>query len=451
MSKIEKSDTIEISSVTYDYLMRIFCLLSICLLVNICIAKAGIIRDSEIEEAVDLIVAPLREASGLKDLEVHIINNPIPNAFTAGGNKIFINTGLIINHPDPDILRGIIAHEIGHILGRHVVRNQEIIENYQKASIGATALGLVAAMSGSADAGMAVVLGGSHFARRSIYAYSRTFESSADQTAIRLLEKSSHSVIGLIKFFEQVRKLQATGIDNPYESTHPLSNDRVTILKSFNKRSKFQLSQNHDDIVHKYQRSSAKLAAFTLEIDNIFKHSYVTQTKDITTYMNAIKSFRMGSFDDSLNYINQLIIKHPDDPYYHELKGQLYFEAGKGDALVEYKIAIETRPDDELILLGKAIVGITKHIDRPGYLEQFHKDLERVLQKNPDSVLALHYNAIYYNKMGMVGEGYLSAALIALKSGRIADARKMASAAKNALAKKSVDWYRAGDILAATE
>ncbi|PCJ25378.1 MAG: hypothetical protein COA94_06465, partial [Rickettsiales bacterium] len=103
MSKIEKSDTIEISSVTYDYLMRIFCLLSICLLVNICIAKAGIIRDSEIEEAVDLIVAPLREASGLKDLEVHIINNPIPNAFTAGGNKIFINTGLIINHPDPDI------------------------------------------------------------------------------------------------------------------------------------------------------------------------------------------------------------------------------------------------------------------------------------------------------------------------------------------------------------
>ena len=65
---------------------------------------ANIIRDSEIQETVDLVVKPLKEAANLPNLQIHIIDDPAPNAFTAGGNDIFINSGLIIDFPDPDIL-----------------------------------------------------------------------------------------------------------------------------------------------------------------------------------------------------------------------------------------------------------------------------------------------------------------------------------------------------------
>ena len=42
----------------------------------------------------------------------------------------------------------------------------------------------------------------------------------------------------------------------------------------FNKRSKFKTSQNHDDIIYKYARSSVKLAAFTLSVDQILDCTY---------------------------------------------------------------------------------------------------------------------------------------------------------------------------------
>ncbi len=415
------------------------------------LAKANIIRDSEIEETVNLVVQPLRETSGLKNLKIYIIDDPLPNAFTAGGNEIFITSGLIIDYPDPDVLRGVVAHEIGHILGHHITRRQEVIDNYKKAAIGTTALGLATAISGGAAEGLAIAIGGMHFSERSIYAYSREFESSADQTALRLLDKSSHSVVGLIKFFEKMQLQSSGDLFNQYDQTHPLNNERLLILRSFNKRSKFSTSQNNDDIIYKYSRSSAKLAAFTLEINKILDCKFEDNIDEVTHYMKAIKCFRIGNFDDSLNHVNSLIMKHPDDAYYHELKAQIYFEAGKKAALHEYELAQEARPNDPLIRLGKAIVGISAHIDDPRYVTKYYKDLLFVLDKEPDNLLALHYMAIYYEKNGLTGKSYLNTALIALKSGRINDARKMATMAMNNLPKHSPDWYKAGDILEATK
>lgn len=414
------------------------------------LAKANIIRDSEIEETINLVVAPLREISGLKDLKIYIIDDLVPNAFTAGGNEIFITSGLIIDYPDPDVLRGVVAHEMGHILGHHVVRRDEVIENYKKAAIGTTALGLATAISGGAAEGLAITVGGMHFSERSIYAYSREFESSADQTAMRLLNKSSNSVLGLIKFFEKMHMQSSGDSFSQYDQTHPLNNKRLLILRSFNKRSKFSTSQNNDDIVYKYSRSAAKLAAFTLEINKILDCKFEDNVDEITHYMKAIKCFRIGNFDDALNHINFLVMKHPDDPYYHELKAQIYFESGKKAALHEYELAEETRPNDPLIRLGKAIVGITSHSDDPR-VTRYYKDLLFVLDKEPDNLLALHYMAIYYEKNGLTGKSYLNTALISLKSGRMTDARKMATMAMNNLKKNSPDWYKAGDILEATK
>ena len=306
--------------INMSHFMKLLQWLFVLIFINVSSANANVIRDSEIEEAVDLIVEPLREASGIKDLKIHIIDAPTPNAFTAGGNEVFINSGLIIDFPDPDVLRGVVAHEIGHILGKHVVRRQEVVDNYQKAAFGATALGLATAISGGAAEGLAVTLGGTHFAERSIYAYSRAFESSADQIALKLLEKSGHSAVGLIQFFKQMQIFAKSNVSNPYEQTHPLSNDRLLILQSYNKRSKYRNSQNHDDIIYKYNRSSTKLAAFTLDSEKVIDCSFQENADELTHYMKAIRCFRIGNFDDALNHINHLILKHPDDPYYHELK-----------------------------------------------------------------------------------------------------------------------------------
>ncbi len=415
-------------------------------------AQAGILRDSEIEEAVNQIVDPLRKVSKLNDLKIYIIDEQEPNAFTAGGDIIFVTSGLIIDYPDPDVLRGILAHEIGHILGGHLVRRDEVLENYKKAAIGTAALGLATAMSGGAAEGFAVTMGGFHMSERSVYAYSRELESSADQAAIKILEKSGHSAIGMLKFFEKMKIQNFDGADNVYDQTHSLNSERISFIRQAVSRSKYPASQNQDDIITKYARSSAKLAAFTLEPNQISNYKPGGDDKEeLKRYIEAIRCFRLGNFDDALNNINALIMKNPDDPFYHELKAQIYFEAGKSPALHEYELAEEKRPKDPLIRLGKAIVGITKYMDNQYFISRYYKDLLFVLEKEPDNLLALYYCAIYYEKNGQIGKSHLNTAIIALNTGRFADARKMASIAMKELPNKSPDWYKAGDIIEATK
>ena len=54
-----------------------------------------------------------------------IVQDNSLNAFVAGGQRIFINTGLIMRTETPNQLIGVMAHESGHIAGGHLARMQE--------------------------------------------------------------------------------------------------------------------------------------------------------------------------------------------------------------------------------------------------------------------------------------------------------------------------------------
>src|SRR3954462_3854984 len=98
-------------------------------------ATANIIRDSEIEEAKGLIAEPIIKAARLKGVKIYLINDNALNAFTAGAEAIYIYSGMINQFPDIDVIRGVIAHEMGHVLGKHIARQQENIDIYGKAAL----------------------------------------------------------------------------------------------------------------------------------------------------------------------------------------------------------------------------------------------------------------------------------------------------------------------------
>lgn len=423
-----------------------FAIILTCLLFNLR-TFAAVIRDSEIEEVIEEVISPLKEVAEMDDLKIILIDDNDPNAFTAGGNIIMINSGLIIDFPDPDVLRGVIAHEIGHIISGHVSRRQEIIDNYQKASFAASALGIGAAVAGGAAEGVAIAIGGFEIANKRILSYSRSYESGADNYAMQLLEKSGHSSIGMIKFFEKMRLQPKGALTSPYERTHPLGKDRTLILKSFLKRSKFPDSQNSEDLVYRFNRISTKLKAYTFDLDKMPGCDFEKDLDELTHYMKAIKCYRMGSFEDALNHVNRLLMKKPKDPYYHELKGEIYFQAGKNLALHEYDMAIEIKPDDVMLRLGRAIIGITKYRDNHYGMNYYYKDLLFVLEKEPKNLLALYYLAIYYEAKNMKGKSYLTTAKISLYSGNIPNAQRMARAAMKELKNRSPEWYQANDLL----
>jgi len=76
------------------------------------------------------------------------------------GQNIFLHSGLILAAKTPNELKGVIAHETGHITGGHIVRSDYGNRSAYGSILIAAGLGLAAILAGESEAG-ALILGGS--------------------------------------------------------------------------------------------------------------------------------------------------------------------------------------------------------------------------------------------------------------------------------------------------
>ena len=91
----------------------------------VCVRRAlPLVRDAEIEGLMRLYTRDIFKAAGRHPgaVDVYLINNPGINAFVAGGQRIFIYTGLLQQAKTPNEVIGVLAHEAGHIAGGHLAR-----------------------------------------------------------------------------------------------------------------------------------------------------------------------------------------------------------------------------------------------------------------------------------------------------------------------------------------
>ena len=97
------------------------------------LAAQSILRDAETEVFLQDISEPLVEAAGLApgNVDIVLVNDPSINAFVAGGQAVYIHSGLIDAAESANEVQGVIAHELGHVTGGHVIR---VGEGYQQAT-----------------------------------------------------------------------------------------------------------------------------------------------------------------------------------------------------------------------------------------------------------------------------------------------------------------------------
>ncbi|MEQ1689576.1 MAG: M48 family metalloprotease, partial [Sphingopyxis sp.] len=140
-----------------------------------------ILRDAETEALLAAMSEPIIRAAGLRPADVRIvmIGDRSINAFVAGGQVVYIHSGLIEQADNANQVQGVIAHELGHIAGGHVVRT----DGQRRAtgiSLISLLLGAVAIAAGAGEAGAGIMAAGQQAALGSYLAYSRTQEATAD-------------------------------------------------------------------------------------------------------------------------------------------------------------------------------------------------------------------------------------------------------------------------------
>ncbi len=407
------------------------------------------IRDTEIENTVRAYSTPLFLAAGLNPqaVDVYLIDDPRLNAFVAGGQNMFLHTGLLLRAETPLQVMGVIAHETGHITGGHIVTRGDEIQKTTAALIASYVLGLATGIAtGRGDAAAAIISGGQGAAVASLLAYSRGQEASADQAAIKLLESSGYSPRGLLEFFEILGDQEAllTSRQDPYLRTHPLTADRIASLRAAVAKSRFADEPAPPKLVAMHERMRAKLLGYLTPVKALRTYSDNDDSLP-ARYARSIAYLERGEMPAALGEADSLITDFPGDPYFHELRADILFHGGRlAEAMPEYEKAVQILPQSPLI--RRALAHVQVSLNQPNLDKKALKHLQYVTQREPRNVTAWRLLAGVQGRMGDKGMSTLSQAEAALAMNNPRDAKGFAQRALQLLPEYSPGWLRAQDI-----
>jgi predicted Zn-dependent protease len=378
----------------------------------------GYIIDSEIQDAVNQIAHPIFKAANLKRPQIFVINNPSPNAFTDGNENIYIHSALIYKFPDPNILRGVIAHEVGHIKAGHVSRN---ISNFHKSKsivVSSFILGVLSSVAtGSAEFMMHSMAAGSDVAEKSFLRHSREYETAADIKAVELLKKTGHSSKGLINLLEHLHhSSNLSGIDQ-YSLTHPISLERIRLINS--------LDQSKTDTIEaslktKYQMAAAKLKAYTSS-----DRDYTDYSKESKIYADSIIYMKKSDINNAIKSIDSLLKENPNNPYLHQTKAEILMSFGKVKAIEHYKIAMQLS-NDFLLKTENAIAQIILLSDKT-VVKKAVSFLEMNFDSFKNNTTIINYLSLGHSKITNSSNSMYYRALAKMLEGDLKLAKKLAS------------------------
>ena len=414
----------------------------------------GLIRDAEIEHSLKKIARPLFKSAGVGSnmIEVLVVNDNSLNAFVINGRAIFLNSGLITRLDTIEMLQSVIGHELAHITSGHLVRRSVNRQSAQTAIGIGMLLGLAAAASGNNELAGGVAAGTAGSAVRNFLAHTRAEEAAADQISARYMVRAGIDPQAAIDVLEIFRGQEAlsVGRQDPYARTHPLSQARIRALKGQIAAHGSMKTKTSADLKYWHARMQAKFKGFIGNPSYVLRKLKKGDRSEPATMIRAIAYHRQGKLNKSLQQMAILLNKRPNDPYYHELRGQIQLEGRNVSAAVSaYKRAVSLAPKEPLILsgYGRALLALkTKSGDR-----QALKTLRRAYQMDPRDARMLRDLAVAWAKSGNNGMASLVTAERYALLSRFKDAQTNANRAAGILPRGSAGWLRAQDILAAAK
>lgn len=409
-----------------------------------------VVRDTEIENTIRAYSAPLFEAAGLDlgSVRIRLVLSPDLNAFVAGGQRIFINTGLLTRAGNPSQVIGVLAHEIGHISGGHLSRLQEGLRNASTQSIIATILGAAAAIAAGQPEGLGgALLGGQAIGQRTLFKYTQGMEQSADQAGVSFLERTGQSSKGLLEFLRILHKQSALYTDSrdPYATTHPLTMDRVRFLENHVAKSRFSNVAVPQQFNVMHARMRGKINGYVDDPRRTLE-TYSAEDPGIEArYARAYAYMKLHDVKNALAIVDRLIKESPKDPFFHELKGDVMKDAGDvRGAIAAYRKAVEILPWAALIRINLARMQL--EINDPKADEAVIKNILEALRYESELPTAWRQLATIYGRRGQTGKASLALAEEAMLRGDLGRAKLNVKRAIRLLPEGSPEHIRAQDI-----
>ena len=410
----------------------------------------SILRDAETEAFFKEISAPLITAAGLdpNNVDIILINDKSVNAFVAGGQAVYLHSGLIDAATTANEVQGVIAHELGHVVGGHAVRFDEGASVASGISIASLILAAAAMAAGAGEAGMGILSAGQQAAMGKFLAYSRGQEGTADASGAQYLSTAGISGRGSISFFKKLQNFEfRLGIpqEDSYGRTHPLSGERISVLQD-----KYSADPAWDVPLNPkwendFKRIKAKLTGY-LSDPTATMRDYPENDQSVPArYARAYAWHKSAYPQKALDESSSLVASAPEDPYFLELHGQILLESGRpADAIIPLRKAVSLTGNQPLIaaIFGHALIATEDKTK----LDEAAQVLKAAVTKDNQNPFAWYQLGVVYEQKGDSARAALASAERYLMEGAPQLALPNAQTAMAGLPEYSPDWIRAQDI-----
>jgi predicted Zn-dependent protease len=419
-----------------------------------------VLRDTETEQLLREYTRPILRAAGLEkqNIQMVIINQSVFNAFVADGRRIFVNYGAILQSETPNQIIGVMAHETGHLAGGHLAKMREQMAAAQTQMIIAMLLGAGAMVAGAksgsnnglTNAGAAMFSAPGEVIRRNLLSYVRQQEENADKAGVKFLNATGQSSRGMYETFKRFTDeslFSARGAD-PYVQSHPMPAQRVAALEELARSSPYWDKKDDPALQLRHDMARAKISAFMERQETVYRRYPMSNNSLPARYAHAITTYLHGDLRSALSQIDALILQQPNNPYFHEVRGQALLEGGKPqEAIAPLRRAVALSNNAPLIemMLGQALVATGNN----AYTDDAIKILRAAVARETEAPIGYTQLAMAYGRKGDYAQADLASAQAAYLRGDNKTARELASRAKTRFAIGTPGWVKADDIVSA--
>jgi beta-barrel assembly-enhancing protease len=366
-----------------------------------------IIHDSIISNYINYIGDKILSFVPPQPFQYHfyVVKEDVYNAFAGPGGQVFINSGLFEALDNEDELAGIIAHEISHVVCRHISQQIEQSKKVGMGTLAGVAAGILLGAAGAGGAASSAAVLGSMAAGQSIVlAHSREDEMQADQRGVDFLTQAGYNPKGLMTALTKIRSKQWYGKDQvpTYMMTHPAVEDRIGYLSTWIETNTSRINQlpHHSNL--NFDWAHTRLVAMFGPENNALKdfNAEVAQKPDdaMAHYGYGLVLTRTGNRSAAVDQFRAALTKRAFDPILLTELGKTYFLDGRyTESLTILQGALDISPDEteSLFYTARCYIEI-------GKFQEASRFLETLLQITPDYPDAMFYLGRTYGSLNRI-------------------------------------------------
>jgi predicted Zn-dependent protease len=343
------------------------------------------------------------------------------NASALPGGFILLNTGLILLSETEGELAGVVAHEVGHVVQRHIARAVQAQGRITLTSLaGMLGAVLVGAATGNVEAMPGIIAMGQGAAMQQQINFTRMEEQEADRVGIGYLAAAGFDPNGMASFFaKMMRERGLAGSEIPsLLLTHPVDTVRLAEARA---RITGMPQGPHRPESESYgfvrERVRVLTAGNAAELRRHYERERAANPgSDAQRYGAALVELQTGNARADLELLTPLVARKPHLPLLHTAVAQAQLAAGmqgEGIASFEHGLALSPRNVPLTVRYAEALLAT----EQPKKAHQVLLDLFNNVPPTPEQIRLI---AIAASAAGDTGDAYAYMAELHLANGDLA-------------------------------